>query len=122
MTIARKKSSGGYTAAYLLGKKEKGPNRAARVNSQIASFIEAFVNGSWTWTNYFNAAIAESRKWYLLETHDDWAMAPPQANAKIRNDAVISVSIGALGSMLSYPSINEIKNVLHQARTNPQTA
>lgn len=113
MTIARKKSSGGYTAAYLLGKKEKGPNRAARVNSQIASFIEAFVNGSWTWTRYFCVAILENVK---------VSEARQLAKFKKRISARLSITIGAGDAMISYPSINEIKNVLHQARTNPQTA
>ena len=41
---------------------------------------------------------------------------------KMRIDAVISVPIGAREAMLSYPNINEIKNVLHKIGTNPQTA
>lgn len=113
MTIARKKSDGGYTGAYLLGKAEKGPNRAARVNSKIAAFIEAFVNGSYPWTRYFCAAILENIK--VIE-------ALQLAKFKKRISARLSITKGAGDAMISYPSINEIKNVLHQARTNPQTA
>lgn len=109
-----------YTNSYIC--ERGGASRAMRLMISVNAFVNSFFNGSWTWTNYFNVAIAENIKWYLLETHDDWALGPPQANAKIRNDAVISVPIGALDYMLSNPKINEIKNVLHQARTNPQTA
>lgn len=41
---------------------------------------------------------------------------------KIRNDAVISVPIGAREAMLSHPDINEIKNVLYKIGTNPQAS
>ena len=50
------------------------------------------------------------------------ALAPPTVNLKIRNDAIISVPIGAREAMLSFPNINEIKNVIHKARSNPQAA
>lgn len=113
MTIAQKISAAGYTAAYLMGKGRKAPTKAARVNSQIAAFIEAFVNGSWTQTRYFCAAILENVK---------VSEARQLAKFKKRISARLSITKGAGDAMISYPSINEIKNVLHQARTNPQTA
>lgn len=139
MTILRKKSDGGYTGAYLLGKGEKSPNRAARVNSKIAAFIEAFVNGSYPWTRYFCAAILENIK------VGDAARAVRSLNA--RNNGFygkpvsswcvsprgpsFSLSLGASGRALSeclWTGVSEPsakvseKDVLQKARTNPQTA
>ena len=122
MTILRKKSGGGYTGAYLLGKGEKGPNRAARANSKIAAFIEAFVNGSWTWTRYFCAAILENIK---------VGQAARVAGLLSTGSPSFSLSLGASGRALSEclwtgvsePSVKvSEKDVLHQARTNPQAA
>lgn len=119
MTIAQKINVAGYSGAYLLGKgvtslrRLQGPNKAARVNSQIAAFIEAFVNGSYQWTQYFCDAIFENNK---------VGQVPFHANFKKRISARLSITIGAGDAMISYPNIDEIKNVLHQARTNPQTA
>lgn len=110
-----------YTNSYIC--ERGGASRAMRLMIAANAFLNSFFNGSWAWTNYFNAAIAENIKWYLLETHDDWATAPPQpAKFKKRISSRLSITKGAGDAMISYPSINEIKNALHQARTNPQTA
>lgn len=69
----------------------------------------------------------------ILRTVFDWvggtvwgspavALAPPLYSIKIRNDAVISVSIGAREAMISFQNIYEIKNVIYKIRTNPQAA
>lgn len=50
------------------------------------------------------------------------ALAPPLYAIKIRNDAVISVSIGAREAMISFQNIYEIKNVIHKVRASPQAA
>ena len=116
MTIARKKSAGGYTGAYLMGKGRKAPTKAARVNVTFKAFIEAFVNGSWAWTRYFCAAILENNK-------------VGQAARSVAPS--FSLNLGASGRALSEflwtggkePSakVSE-KNVLQKARTNPQAA
>ena len=116
MTNARKKSGGGYTGAYLMGKGTKAPTKAARVNVTFKAFIEAFVNGSWAWTRYFCPAICENIK----VGHATRVLRPP--NDSIRNDALISVPIGAIEAMISFRIIYEIKNVLHKVRKNPQAA
>jgi hypothetical protein len=115
MTIARKKRGGGYTGAYLMGKGRKAPTKAARVNIKVKAFIEALITGSWTWTRYFCAAIPESAN--PLAKRE----LRPCKN-QVRNDAVISVSIGALEAFTCFRNIYWIKNVLHKARTNPQVA
>lgn len=122
MTILRKKSDGGYTGAYLMGKGEKGPNRAARVNSKIAAFIEAFVNGSWTWTRYFCVALLENNK---------VGHAARVAGLLSTGSPSFSLNLGASGRALSEclwtgakePSVKvSEKNVLQKARANPQAA
>lgn len=69
----------------------------------------------------------------ILEAASDWvggtvwgspvvALAPPLYAIKIRNDALIGVSIGAREAMISFQNIYEIKNVIYKIRTNPQAA
>ena len=51
------------------------------------------------------------------------ALAPPLVSWKKRISARLSITKGAGDAMLSYPTnIDEIKNVLHKVRTNPQVA
>ena len=50
------------------------------------------------------------------------ALAPPLVSWKKRISARLSITKGAGDAMLSYPNINEIKNVIHKIRTNPQAA
>ena len=113
MNILKKRQASGYTGAYLLGKGAKP--KAARVNVTLAAFIDRFVNGSWDWTRYFCVAILENTK--ILAKRE----LRPCKN-QVRNDAVISVSIGALEAFTCFRKIYEIKNVLHKIRTNPQAA
>jgi hypothetical protein len=48
--------------------------------------------------------------------------APPTVNLKRRISARLSITKGAGDAMISYPNINEIKNVLYETGTNPQAA
>lgn len=122
MTILRKKGGGGYTGAYLMGKGRKQPTKAARVNVTIKAFIEAFVNGSWTWTQYFCAAILENIK---------VGQAARVAGLLSTGSPSFSLNLGASGRALSEclwtggkePSVKvSEKDVLQKIRANPQTA
>ena len=116
MTIAKKKHGGGWTGAYLNEKGRKALSGAARVNVTFKAFIKAFVNGSYPWTRYFCAAILENSKLFICPRE-----LRPCKN-QVRNDAAISVSIGALEAFTCFRNIYWIKNVLHKIRTNPQAA
>lgn len=50
------------------------------------------------------------------------ALAPPLVRWKKRISARLSITIGAGDAMLSFPNIDEIKNVIYKIRTNPQAA
>lgn len=139
MTIARKKSGGGYTGAYLMGKGRKAPTKAARVNVTFKAFIEAFVNGSYPWTRYFCAAILENikvghaaRAVRSLNARNNGFYGRPVSSWCVSpRGPSFSLSLGASGRALSEclwtggkePSakVSE-KNVLQEARTNPQIA
>ncbi len=62
MTIAEKRHAAAYTGAFLMGKGAASASKAARVNVTFKAFIEAFVNGSWTWTRYLCVALFENNK------------------------------------------------------------
>ena len=100
-----------YTNSYIC--ERGGASRAMRLMISANAFVNSFVNGTWTWTRYFCAAILENVK---------VSQAPFHANLKKRISARLSITIGAGDAMISYPNIDEIKNVLQKARTNSQTA
>ena len=114
MNIAKIRLASVYTGAYLRGKSANP--RAARVNVAVAAFKDRFVNGRWTWTRYFCAAILENNK----VGHAGRSVAPS-----------FSLNLGASGRALSEfllrgpkkPSakVSE-KDVLQKARTNPKAA
>lgn len=61
----------------------------------------------------------------FFQTVTHWcnpAKAPPKANLKRRISARLSITKGAGDAMISYPNINEIKNVLYKIGTNSQAA
>ena len=115
MTILKKKISGSYTGAYLSGKGRKLSTKAARLNVTIAAFVLKFVNSHVRRTHYFRQEILESMK----AGHAERVLRPFKDS--IRNDALISVPIGVIDAMISR-HLDEIKNVLHEVRTNPQAA
>ena len=139
MTIARKKSGGGYTGAYLMGKGRKAPTKAARVNVTIKAFIEAFVNGRWTWTRYFCAALLENKKVghaarirRISNTRNNGFYGRPVSNWCVSpRGPSFSLSLGASGRALSEclwtgakePSVKvSEKDVLQKIGANPQAA
>lgn len=98
--------------------KDQGANGslAYQFATKVAkAFEDSFVNGSWAWTRYFCAAILENIKVGQAER----VLRPFKDS--MRNDALISVPIGAIEAMITHHSY-EIKNVLHKVRTNPQAA
>lgn len=139
MTIAWKKSGGGYTGAYLMGKGRKEPTKAARVNVAIKAFIEAFVNGRWTWTRYFCAALLENKKVghaarirRIFNTRNNGFYGRPVSNWCVSpRGPSFSLNLGASRRALSEclwtgakePSVKvSEKDVLQKIGANPQAA
>jgi hypothetical protein len=93
-----------WSGSYLIKNSGAHYRKALRVLNKVV-----LKKGSdWTGINLWGSPIV--------------ALAPPPVNLKKRICARLSITIGAGDAMISYPNINEIKNVLYEIRTNPKAA
>ena len=93
-----------WTISYLLRSSGLHYRKAQRIMSKAISRA-AF---DWVGGNVWGSPVV--------------ALAPPLVSWKKRISARLSITIGAGDAMLSFPNIDEIKNVIYKIRTNPQAA
>ncbi len=93
-----------WSSSYLLRNSGAHYRKAMRLLSKLKNKTASDWVGSATWGSPIVA------------------LAPPQVNWTRRKSARLSITKGAREAMISYPNINEIKNVIHKARSNPQAA